>query len=82
MRNVMIRNQQAVISYDSEIEMFRGEFVGLNGGADFYAPDVAGLRHEGEISLTELAPRNQARIYIHPACCKRAISSTAGLAST
>lgn len=31
--------------------MFRGEFVGLNGGADFYAADVAGLKHEGEISL-------------------------------
>ncbi len=31
--------------------MFRGEFVGLNGGADFYAADVEGLRHEGETSL-------------------------------
>ena len=31
--------------------MFRGEFVGLNGGADFYAADVAGLKREGEISL-------------------------------
>jgi predicted HicB family RNase H-like nuclease len=31
--------------------MFRGEFVGLNGGADFYAADVKGLQHEGEISL-------------------------------
>ena len=27
----------AVIAFDPEIEMFRGEFVGLNGGADFYA---------------------------------------------
>ena len=31
--------------------MFRGEFAGLNGGADFYAADVQGLKHEGEISL-------------------------------
>jgi len=31
--------------------LFRGEFIGLNGGADFYAADVAGLRREGEISL-------------------------------
>jgi predicted HicB family RNase H-like nuclease len=31
--------------------MFRGEFVGLNGGADFYAKDVDGLKHEGEVSL-------------------------------
>lgn len=41
----------AVIAYDPEIEMFRGEFVGLNGGADFYAKDIDGLRREGEISL-------------------------------
>ena len=31
--------------------MFRGEFVGLNGGADFHAKDVDGLKCEGEISL-------------------------------
>ena len=41
----------ATIQYDPEIEMFRGEFVGLNGGADFYAEDIKGLRQEGEISL-------------------------------
>ena len=52
MINVMtIGGQKAVISYDPDIEMFRGEFAGLNGGADFYAADIAGLRHEGEISL-------------------------------
>ena len=53
MKNVMmIDGQQAVITYDPDIEMFRGEFVGLNGGADFYASDVAGLHHEGELSLS------------------------------
>ena len=41
----------AVISYDPEIEMFRGEFVGLNGGADFYADTLKSLRKEGEKSL-------------------------------
>ncbi|MBV6272936.1 type II toxin-antitoxin system HicB family antitoxin [Alcaligenaceae bacterium CGII-47] len=52
MRNTMIIDgQQAVIAYDPDIEMFRGEFIGLNGGADFYAADVAGLHREGEISL-------------------------------
>src|SRR5690554_4125112 len=53
MKNVMkIGGQQAVINYDPDIEMFRGEFIGLNGGADFYAPDVAGLHREGELSLS------------------------------
>jgi predicted HicB family RNase H-like nuclease len=42
---------KAVIQYDPEIEMFRGEFIGLNGGADFYAEDIDGLRKEGETSL-------------------------------
>ncbi len=52
MINVMtIGGYQAVITFDPEIKMFRGEFVGLNGGADFYARDVEGLQREGEISL-------------------------------
>lgn len=52
MNNVMnIDGHQAVITYDPEIEMFRGEFSGLNGGADFYAADVAGLHMEGKKSL-------------------------------
>ena len=46
-----IDGYRAVIQYDPEIEMFRGEFVGLNGGADFYATDIEGLRHEGRVSL-------------------------------
>jgi predicted HicB family RNase H-like nuclease len=53
MKNVMEFDggYKAVIAYDPEIEMFRGEFTGLNGGADFYAKDAAGLKREGEISL-------------------------------
>ena len=46
-----IEGYQAVIQFDPDIDMFRGEFIGLNGGADFYAPDVAGLRKEGATSL-------------------------------
>ena len=50
--NIMnINGYNAVIAFDPEIDMFRGEFIGLSGGADFYASDVAGLRREGEISL-------------------------------
>ena len=51
MNTMTINGYNAVVSYDEEIDMFRGEFVGLNGGADFYASDIAGLRKEGEISL-------------------------------
>ena len=52
MNNVMmIGGYQAVIAFDPEISMFRGEFLSLNGGADFYAADVEGLRREGETSL-------------------------------
>ena len=42
---------RAVITYDPEIEMFRGEFVNLNGSADFYAKDIENLKKEGAISL-------------------------------
>ncbi len=51
MNTMTISGYQAVIAFDPDIQLFRGEFVGLNGGADFYAADVAGLKHEGEISL-------------------------------
>jgi len=51
MNTMTINGYQAVISFDPDIQMFRGEFVGLNGGADFYASDVEGLKREGEISL-------------------------------
>jgi predicted HicB family RNase H-like nuclease len=52
MKNVMkFSEYDAVIAYDPEIQMFRGEFVGLNGGADFYADSIDALRKEGETSL-------------------------------
>lgn len=52
MMNVMeFDGYRAVIQYDPEIELFRGEFIGLNGGADFYAKDIDGLRREGQLSL-------------------------------
>jgi predicted HicB family RNase H-like nuclease len=52
MINVMkVDGYKAVIKYDPEINLFRGEFIGLNGGADFYAATVDGLRKEGKKSL-------------------------------
>ncbi len=52
MINIMeIEGYKAVIKYDPEIEMFRGEFTELNGGADFYAKDIDNLKKEGSISL-------------------------------
>jgi predicted HicB family RNase H-like nuclease len=44
-------DDRAVIAYNPEIEMFRGETRGLGCGADFYAADLAGLRRECERSL-------------------------------
>ncbi len=46
-----INGCKASFVYDPETEMFRGEFVGLRGGADFYASDIASLRREGAASL-------------------------------
>lgn len=46
-----INGYKAVISFDPETSMFRGEFVELNGGADFYADSVQSLKREGETSL-------------------------------
>lgn len=46
-----IDGHKAVITFDPEIEMFRGEFIGLSGGADFYAYSVDELKKEGSLSL-------------------------------
>ena len=52
MNNLMTINcHKAAIQYDPETELFRGEFIGLNGGADFYADNVADLHKEGAASL-------------------------------
>lgn len=41
----------AEIQYDHDIQMWRGEFLGPEGGADFYARDLDDLQMEGEASL-------------------------------
>ena len=52
MNNTMIIDGvSAVISFDPDLNQFRGEFTGLNGGADFYAASVEALRKEGARSL-------------------------------
>ncbi|ASK27280.1 type II toxin-antitoxin system HicB family antitoxin [Neisseria chenwenguii] len=52
MNNIMnINGHKALIQYDPETELLRGEFIGLNGGADFYADNVADLHKEGAVSL-------------------------------
>lgn len=52
MKNVMIINgHRAVIEFDPESGSFRGEFLNLNGGADFRGDSVEALEREGAISL-------------------------------
>ena len=49
--SISVDGYRAVIQYDPDLKMFRGEFVGLNGGADFYSSDVTGLKREAAKSL-------------------------------
>jgi predicted HicB family RNase H-like nuclease len=50
--NVMnINGYSAKIEYDPELDMFRGEILGLNGGADFYGKNPKELRAEFKKSL-------------------------------
>ena len=52
MMNIMeIDGYKAVINYDPVADKFRGEFTNINGGADFYATNIAELRKEGKVSL-------------------------------
>jgi predicted HicB family RNase H-like nuclease len=50
--NVMtVGDYQAKIEYDAGIDMFRGEILGLSGGADFYGKTPKELRSEFRKSL-------------------------------
>lgn len=53
MKNIIeIDGHKALVTFDPELEMLRGEFLGLSGGADFYAAAVPELMEEGRKSLT------------------------------
>ena len=50
--NVMtIDGYHAKIEYDPELDLFRGEILGINGGADFYGKNPRELRAEFKRSL-------------------------------
>jgi len=50
--NIMtVDNYHAKIEYDAETDMFRGEILGLSGGADFFGRNPDELRAEFRNSL-------------------------------
>ena len=50
--NVMtVDGFHATIEFDPDLDMFRGEILGLNGGADFYGKNPKELRAEFKRSL-------------------------------
>ena len=50
--NIMtVEGYHARIEYDAETDQFRGEILGLNGGADFYGRNPKELRSEFKKSL-------------------------------
>jgi predicted HicB family RNase H-like nuclease len=51
MNLMTIDGYQAKVEYDPDLDMFRGEILGLNGGADFYGCTPDELRHEFRQSL-------------------------------
>ena len=51
MNMMTIDGYNAKIEYDAELDLFRGEILGLNGGADFYGKNPKELRSEFKKSL-------------------------------
>jgi predicted HicB family RNase H-like nuclease len=51
MNLMTVDGYNAKIEYDPEIDMFRGEILGLTGGADFYGKNPEELRSEFKNSL-------------------------------
>ena len=46
MNTMTVEGFHAKIEYDEELDLFRGEILGLNGGADFYGKNPKELRTE------------------------------------
>lgn len=51
MNLMTVEGYHAKIEYDEELDLFRGEILGLNGGADFYGKNPKELRTEFKKSL-------------------------------
>lgn len=51
MTMMILDNYKAKITYDPDIDLFRGEILGLNGSADFYGKSPDELRIEFKKSL-------------------------------
>jgi predicted HicB family RNase H-like nuclease len=50
-RIMTVDDYHATIEFDPDLDMFRGEILGLNGGADFYGKNPKELRAEFKRSL-------------------------------
>src|SRR5450830_360589 len=61
--NVMtVDGFHATIEFDSDLDLFRGEILGLNGGADFYGKNPKELRTESNVhfkSFSKYVPRRE-----------------------
>ena len=51
MNTMTVEGYSAKIEYDEELDLFRGEILGLSGGADFYGKNTRELRAEFKKSL-------------------------------
>ena len=51
MNMMSLEGYNAKIEYDAELDLFRGEILGLTGGADFYGKNPRELRVEFKKSL-------------------------------
>ena len=51
MNIITVHGFNAKIEYDEELDLFRGEILGLNGSADFYGKNPKELRAEFKKSL-------------------------------
>lgn len=50
---ISVYGQPAVVTYEVDINAFRGKFLNVNGYCDFVATNSEALHQEGEIALNE-----------------------------
>lgn len=50
---INIHGQLVAVTYEADINAFRGRFLNVNGYCDFVGTSIEALHHEGEIALND-----------------------------
>ena len=66
MSMMILDGYNARIEYDAELDLFRGEILGLTGGADFYGKNTQRKEHQHGRPRGTAAARGRVKLVANP----------------